>query len=307
MQAYVTVLESTTMPWLINAAQLDKFRKNQKALMIFDASWFMPNEGRVAKQEFLDKHIVGAQFFDIDAFNDPDPKAAHKKMILRDETTLSDILSNLGIRSDFKIILYDNSSLHTSARALWILKLLGHDPQLLYILDGGLDAWLQYGGKTESGETLVAPKPYTVQFQERYLRTLPQMKDNLQHPREQIIDVRHAVRYAGGPEDRPGLRPGHIPGSFSFPFTSLFDAQGRFKSLDKIRIALLGCGINLNSPIVTSCGSGTTATILNFVLDLLNHPTHAVYNGSWTEWGKASLLPGETSLAERPVATCIDD
>lgn len=294
------------MPWLINAAQLDKFRKTQKALLILDASWHMPNEGRDAKQEFLTKRILGAQFLDIDLFNDTHADAAHPKMVLHDEKILSERLSSLGIRNDYKIILYDNSKLHTSCRALWLLKLLGHNPQLLYILDGGMDAWEKYKGKTETGAPHITAKPYQVVFQNQYLRTLKQMKANLQNPSEQVVDMRHAVRYAGKPEDRPGLRAGHIPGSFSFPFTSFFDSNGYWRPLEKIRACLGGIGLDLSYPMITTCGSATTAPIMNFALDLLNQEKNAVYNGSWTEWGSEKLYPHEQSLAERPVETCLD-
>jgi thiosulfate/3-mercaptopyruvate sulfurtransferase len=295
------------MSWLINAAQLDKFRKNQKALIILDATWHMPSEKRDAKQEFLQKHIIDAQFLDLDIFNDTDSQAPHNKMLICDEKILSEKVSNLGIRNDYKIIFYDNSKLHTSCRALWLFKMMGHNPQQLYILDGGLDAWDKYQGKVESGGTHVAKKSYQVKLQLQYLRTLSQIKANLHNPSEQIIDVRHAVRFAGGPEDRPGLRCGHIPGSFSFPFTSLFDAEGYWKPLEKIRSLLNSIGLDLNSPIITSCGSGTTAAVMSFALDLLSHEQHAVYNGSWTEWGREKLFPHELSLDERPVENCIDN
>jgi 3-mercaptopyruvate sulfurtransferase SseA len=153
------------MPWLINAAQVDKFRKSQKALIILDASWHMPSEGRDAQTEFLESHIMGAQFFDINAFSDLNPNAPHAHMMITDEEEIGKKLGALGIRSDYKIILYDNSNLHTACRALWMLKAFGHNPQQLYILDGGLNAWNQYGGKTETGSSNPSAKPYSVMLQ----------------------------------------------------------------------------------------------------------------------------------------------
>ncbi len=293
------------MPWLINPAQLDKFRKSQKNLIIFDASFH--HGDRNAKNEFIEKHIASAQFFDIDALSDPDQNAPHAHMLLRDEKILSEKLSAAGVRNDCKIIFYDNSELHTACRALWMFKIFGHNPQQLYILDGGLNAWEKYGGKIETGESFVSAKQYTVNFQPPFLRTLSQMKTNLHHPTEQIIDTRHAARFSGGPEPRPGIRAGHIPGSFSFPFMILFDKEGCFLPLDKIRKRLNNIGIDLKTPIVTTCGSGMTAPILNVALDLLNHNNHALYNGSWTEWGAEKIYPGETDLQERPVETYLDN
>lgn len=292
------------MPWLINAEQLERFRKSQKNLIILDATWYQPSGSKNAKLEFENKHIIGAQFFDIAAFNDPHGNSPNT--LLLDEKSICEKVSAIGVRNDYKIIFYDNSSAHTSCRALWMFKMFGHNPNQLYILDGGLNAWEKYGGKVESGESNTSSKQYAVNLQFQYLRTLEQIKSNLHHPKEQIVDVRHPVRFCGGPEGRPGVRSGHIPGSFCFPYTSLYDADGTFLSLDKIRRRLADVSISLKYPIITSCGSGITAPIMNFVLDLLDHNQHAMYNGSWTEWGAEKLYPGESSLDERPIETCID-
>lgn len=292
------------MPWLINAAQLDKFRKSQKSVIILDASWHLPGGERNAKQEFVDKHIIDAHFLDLNEFHDQsNPKP---NTLIQDEALISEKLGKLGIRDDYKIIFYDNSDLHTSCRALWMMRVFGHNPHQLYILDGGLAAWEKYGGKIESGEVSSSPKQYNTKLQPELLRTLAQMKQNLQHPTEQVVDLRHAVRFAGGPEPRPGLRAGHIPGSYSFPFMSFFEKDGRFVAVEKIRRQLSDVAIDVASPTISTCGSGITAPILNFVLDLLGNEQHALYDGSWSEWGAESLYAGESSLEERPIETCVD-
>lgn len=294
------------MPWLINPAQLEKFRKNQKNVIVLDATWFGPSDTRNARDEFLQHHLPGARFLNLNELLDTETTLPN--MLSRDEKLISEKISALGITNEHKLIFYDNSPYHTSCRALWMFKVFGHNPFLLYILDGGYEAWRRYKGKEETGEPRnVAAKSYNVTYQSQYIRTLLQMKSNLHHPTEQVVDVRHPVRYAGGLEIRPGLRSGHIPGSFNFPFTSFFETDGRFKPLEKIRKQLAGIGIELSLPIVTTCGSAITATILNFVLDLMNHPQHSVYDGSWSEWGAAALYPGETSLDERPVQTSLDE
>jgi thiosulfate/3-mercaptopyruvate sulfurtransferase len=276
------------MPWLINAAQLDKFRKNQKTLIILDASWHMPGE-QDAQEEFALKHIAGAQFFPIDIFSDTSDDAPHPHMVINDEKIISEKLSQLGIRNDYKIIFYDNSKLHTSCRALWMMKYFGHNPQLLYILDGGLQAGATYT------------------LQPRLLRDLTSMQQNLQDHTEQVVDVRHAVRYAGGAELKAGVRCGHIPGSYSFPYTTMFDKNGYWRPLEKIRQQFSGISADVNAPVISTCGSGITAPVMNFALDLLGNGQNAVYNGSWNEWGTEKLLAGETDLSARPVQTSVEE
>lgn len=293
------------MPWLINTAQFANFRKSQKNLIVFDASWFLPNEGRHAKEEFIDKHIAGAQFFDINLFNDPTTNLPN--IVTTDEKLISEQLGMLGIRNDYKIIFYDNSPQHSACRALWMMKLFGHNPQQLYILDGGLSAWEKAGGKMESGETSISPKQYLAAFQPEFLCSLKEMKRNLTHPDAQVIDARHPVRFAGGPEPRPNTRQGHIPNSFSLPYFTLFDKEGHFIPIEKIRKQFFDMGIDIHSRIVTTCGSAITAPIINFILDLMQHHSHAVYNGSWSEWGNEKLYPGEISLDERPIETCLEE
>lgn len=293
------------MPWLINASQLDKFRKSQKNVTILDASMYLPSDNRDAKEEFLANHIIGARFLNLNDFNDKE--TALSNMLIRDESVISKNVGAFGITNEHKIIFYDNSGLHTSCRAVWMFKAFGHNPNQLYVLDGGCDAWAKYGGKVESGEPRnIGAKPYTVTFEAHFIRTLMQMKNNLHHPTEQVVDVRHPVRYAGGQEPKVGLRSGHMPGSFCFPFFTMFEADGRWKPIEKIRKQLTGTGVDLNYPIISTCGSGLTAAILNFALDLMGHDNHSLYDGSWTEWGSDQLYPGESHLSERPVITSLE-
>lgn len=292
------------MPWLINAAQLDKFRKDQKNVVVLDATYFLPADNRNARAEYEAKHVGGARFFDITDFNDA--HASLPNMLTRDEALISQKLGALGITPEHKVIIYDNSPLHSSCRALWMFKVFGHNPHQLYILDGGFAAWEKFGGKIESGVPQVGSRQYAVNFEAHFIRTLVQVKTNMHHPTEQIVDMRHAVRFAGGKEHREGLRSGHIPGAFSFPYMTMFEHDGTFKPLDKIRKQFTGIGVDLDSPIVTMCGSGITAAILDFVLDLMNQEKHALYDGSWSEWGADTLYHGEENLSERPVVTSLD-
>ena len=292
------------MAWLINAAQVDRFRKNQKNVVILDASWVTPDDERDMRQIFNDKHIQSARFFDLNAF--ADHHSSLPNMLTRDIDLIAKKLGELGITNDHKVIFYENSKMHTSCRALWMMKVFGHNTNLLYILDGGLEAWEKFGGKVEAtAPKEAAEKTYRVSYQGHLVRTLLQMKENLHHPHEQVIDMRNPVRYAGGAESRQGLRSGHIPDSFCFPFTTMFEADGKWKPIEKIRKQLTGIGVEVTSPIVSTCGSGTTAPILNFALDVMGFPETAMYDGSWTEWGAESLYEGEDSLSERPAQTSL--
>src|SRR5258708_7497593 len=139
------------MPWLINAAQLDKFRKGQKNIAILDTSWHLAAENRESKHEFSESHISGARFFDLNDLHDR--QTSLPNMLMRDEKEIAEKIGNFGITKEHKIFFYDRSNLHSSCRALWMFKVFGHHPNQLYILDGGYDAWLKFGGKTESGES----------------------------------------------------------------------------------------------------------------------------------------------------------
>lgn len=294
------------MSWLINAAQFDRLRKDQKGVIVLDASWHLPTEERDARCEFIESHVAGARFLDLDLFHDK--SSSLPNMLLRDEQKLSELVGALGITNDHKLIFYDNSPLHTSCRALWMFKVLGHPASHLYILDGGFNAWKHYGGKTEAGtQQPINRKDYSINFQGHLVRTLVQIKANLHHPQEQVVDMRASERYAGGAEHRPGLRCGHLPGSFSFPYATMFDAKGNWKPIEKIQRQLEGVGVSLAYPIVSMCGSGITAAILDFALDLMNHEDHSLYDGSWCEWSSKELYQGEIGLEERPVITSLQE
>ena len=293
------------MSWLINTAQLDRMRKDQKNVVVLDATWHLSTAGYDAKREYAEEHIAGARFMDLDSFHEADNVLPN--MLLRDEQKLAELVGALGITKDHKIIIYDNSDIHSSCRALWIFKVLGHADSHLFILDGNLKTWKRYGGKVESTAPNTGAKKYEMNFQGHLVRPLLQMKANLHHPQEQVIDVRSPIRYAGGKESRPGLRSGHIPGAFSYPYSVMFDEKGMWRPLDKIRRTLVGVGVSFDHPIISMCGSGMTAATLDFALDLLGHQNHSIYDGSWSEWGAEQLFEGEVSLEERPVVTSLDE
>ena len=283
------------MEWLIDIEAFEKLRKHHKQMLVFDASWYGLGHFQEAYTVFLERHIPGALFFYQTLFCDT--ATILPNQLSRDLAHLQAAYTSLGITPAHKIVFYDHSPLHTSARALWILKMLGHSPHQLYLLDGGLPCYGKAGGPLQSGEAKahLVKKSSLIHARFDEMITLSKMKENLQHPTAQVIDVRHPVRFMAG----------HIPDSFCFPYFAMFDSAGRFKKIEQIRKQLLGIGVDLARPIISTCGSGITATILDFVLDLMDHNEHGVYDGAWAEWGYPALYPGETSLDERPVQKTI--
>lgn len=288
---------------LISATELNHWRLSDSPPLILDASWHLPATQRHAKNEFLKAHIPNAYFLDLDILNDP--HSALPNTLSQNPTQVSAVFKTLGIDTDRSIVFYDRSDLHTACRAYWLFRLWGFPIGSLFVLDGGFDHYDKQGFVTASGVSPIHDQALSISFQPRLYKSLAQMKSQLVDRTAQVIDLRHAVRFAGGPESRAGLRRGHIPGSFCFPFSAFFNKEHLFLPLEKIIRRISDIGVDVSSPIISTCGSGMTATILNFVLDCLPHSNHALYDGSWSEWGVDHCFPDEASLAERPIETCL--
>jgi len=203
----------------------------------------------------------------------------------------------LGVGNDDTIVIYDSGGWVAGPRAWWMFLAYGHDK--VHLLDGGLKKWRAEGRVVESGE--VKPKAATFQanFDAGRVRLIEQMVANLSSHAEQVIDARATDRFEGRvPEPRPGLRSGHIPGSRSVPYNQLLDAAtGTMKPLAELRAAFASAGVKLDAPIVTSCGSGVSAAVLTLALYRLGIENPAVYDGSWSEWGKLDGPPVATGPA----------
>jgi thiosulfate/3-mercaptopyruvate sulfurtransferase len=259
-------------------------------LVVFDASFFLPNQGRDAKAEYAQAHIPGAQFFDIDAIADHTTDLPH---MLPSPEQFAQAAGQLGIGNDTQVVVYDSNFFMASARVWWTFRVFGHDR--VAVLDGGLAAWRQQG-RAVDGET-VTPKPqsFTADFRTELLRKLDEVKALLGQPDAQLLDARGPGRFHGTePEPRPGVRGGHIPGSRNLPFKTLTDeASFRLKPLYELEALYRQTGIDIHQPVVTTCGTGVTASILALGLYLLGNETVAVYDGSWTEWGGQGDVPVE--------------
>ena len=251
-------------------------------LVVVDSSWHMPASGRSGYVEYLQAHVPGARFLDIDAVSDQANSAPHMLPTAED---FGAAMERLGIGREDRIVVYDNSPTRTAARGWFMLRHFGADR--LAILDGGLQKWIAEGRPTESGEP--EPRPARFDADERAGEVIAKA-DVLDCGL--VLDARGKGRFEGNePDPRPGVAPGHIPGARNLPFGSLYRDDGTFRSLDEIRALFKDAGIDPAQPFTASCGSGVTANSLLFAAHLLGANGNRLYDGSWSEWGADPATP----------------
>ncbi len=262
-------------------------------LRVIDATLFMADAGRNARAEFETGHIPGAVFIDLDELADTGNPLPN---MLPSPEKFASRMQALGLGDGSRIVVYDNSPLHSAARAWWMLNLFGaHE---VAILDGGFAKWQAEGRASESGKPVVRHRHFTVWGDTKSVRTMQAMTDNLRSKAEQVVDARPAGRFEGtAPEPRAGLRGGHIPGSRNLPHDRLFNADGTWKQGDALAAAFAAAGVDVTKPLVTTCGSGITAAVLAFGATLLGAKDVALYDGSWSEWGASPTAPVVTGAA----------
>jgi len=267
--------------WLVS-------RLHSSDVVILDATFFLPNQGRDAEREYAAIHIPGARFFDIDAIADKDTPLPH---MLPPPEFFAESAGRLGIDNRTHVVVYDNNSFMASARVWWTFRVFGHDR--VSVLDGGLANWKSMGLALDASRTTVEPRLFEARFDPSLVRSLEQMKALVGDAEAQIIDARSPGRFAGTePEPRPGIRSGHIPGSRNLFFKQLIDeTTQRLKPAALIRTEFEAAGTDFGKPIVATCGTGVTASVLALGLYCLGHESAAVYDGSWTEWGGRNDTP----------------
>lgn len=282
---------TTPKTWLIETDELER-ELDAPDFVIIDATWYMPDEGKNAREEYLAEHIPGAIFFDIDEIADTNSPLPH---MLPSPEKFSSRMRKMGIGDGQRIVVYDRHGMFSAPRVWWMFRVMGADE--VSVLNGGLPKWKSEARPLMMGEPNArTPRHFTSRRNLDLVRDVDDMKSVIHDKSADIVDARTPERFAGTvPEPREGLRSGHIPGAQNVPYGQLLNAGGTLKSTEELNAIFAAAGVEPHKPVVTSCGSGITACVLALALAETGHRRTSVYDGSWTEWGADDSLPIETS------------
>lgn len=253
-------------------------------LKILDATFYLPDSGLVAEDEYKKKHIPNAIFFDINKIADPNNSLPH---MIPSKDLFSKMMQNIGLNKDDEIIIYDNSPFLSSARAWFLFRYFGHDK--ISIMQGGIKNWKNYGGNITQGNVILEKGNYIASAERKELVVnLNEMILASQNKKNVILDARSKKRFLGEAlEPRPNLPSGHIPNSKSLPSSDLINKEGYLKSKDEINQIFSNINVNTNDKIIATCGSGVSACVISIALFCLGKTDTPIYDGSWTEWASS--------------------
>lgn len=265
---------------LVSTDWLAKHRQDPD-LRILDASWYLPGENRNPLEEYSRSHISGARFFDIDEIADKNSQLPH---MVPSQELFATRVRKMGIDNGHQIVVYDTAGIFSSPRVWWLFKLMGHKD--IAVLDGGFPKWLEEGREVEDVPPQINERHYYSRKQAQLVKSRAEVQKASSDGSAQILDARPHTRFMGLlPEPRPGLRSGNIPNSINLPYTNFLNENGTMKEKQDLLEQFKSSDLDLSKPVITSCGSGITASILFLALDMIGHRNISLYDGSWVEWG----------------------
>lgn len=277
---------------LISTQELDS-RLSDRSVKLIDGSWHL--DGRDAQAEFAALRIPGSVFFDLDAVSDSENLLPH---MLPSPGTFARAMGELGISERDPVVVYDTAGLFSAPRVWWTLRMMGAED--VRVLDGGLPKWLSEG---RTVDRLAPLKPTRTIFNPSFDRSMVAYIDNVWAALDgsaQLADARPAARFLGeAPEPRVGLRSGHMPGAKNVPFKTLMAGDGTLLRGSALEDTLIQSGIDLDQPVITTCGSGVTAAVISLALCELGRSS-ALYDGAWAEWGGRDDTPVLPAASSRP-------
>ena len=262
---------------------------------ILDGSYHLAATGRDGKAEYLASHIPGTVHFDIDAICDPNPTPSPH--MFPSAEVFAAAVSAMGITNDQRVIIYDADGLFCAPRVWWMFRVFGHEN--VAVMSGGFRNWQAEGRPVTTDIPSFAATSFNASLDATKLRSINQIRANLESEEELVLDARAANRFDGSqPEARAGVEPGHIPGSINLPYAGIVDAEaGTYRDADTLRAAFDQAGVDGSRTVATTCGSGVTACILGLGMHLVGLDNWVLYDGSWTEWGSNDDTPKEKGSA----------